>query len=126
MPRKPKALRGAALGTQVGRNIKIARTQRGMTQGQLAEAIDIETVTLSRVETGAQLPSLDRLQHISEVLHVSLPSLVADEHNPVLFLETIAAALNGLPRREQEFLCDFVLSYSRHWKLGQNAATFSE
>ncbi|WP_075792006.1 MULTISPECIES: helix-turn-helix transcriptional regulator [Massilia] len=121
MPRKPKAPRGAALGAQVGRNIRTARTQRGMTQGQLAEAIDIETATLSRIEIGAQLPSLDRLQHISEVLQVHLRSLVAEENTPSLFIESIAEALSGLPTREQVFLRDFVLSYSLHWKRGQTS-----
>lgn len=119
MPRKPKAPSGAALNVRVGRNIKLARTQIGMTQGQLAEAIDIDTVTLSRIETGAQLPSLDRLQHIAEILQVPLPVLVADASDRTAFAEMMADALNGLPEREQTFLRDFVLGYARHWKLGQ-------
>jgi len=119
MPRKPKAPSGAALNVRVGRNIKRARTQLGMTQGQLAETIDIDTVTLSRIETGAQLPSLDRLQHIAEVLQVPLPALVASESERTAFAEAMAEALNGLPEREQAFLCDFVVNYCRHRKLGQ-------
>lgn len=118
MPRKPKAP-DATLSVKVGRNIKLARTRAGMTQGQLAEAIDVENVTLSRIETGAQLPSLDRLQHIAEELHVPLQVLVADEASRSGLVEAMLGALDALPERERVFLCEFVLDYSRHWKQGQ-------
>ena len=119
MPRKPKAPDGVALSARVGRNIKAARTRAGMTQGELAEAIDVENVTLSRVETGAQLPSLDRLQHIAEVLQVPLQALVAEEGGTSGLAATMLSAIGELPEREQEFLLNFVLDYSRHWKQGQ-------
>jgi transcriptional regulator with XRE-family HTH domain len=120
MPRKPKAPGGPALGVRIGRNIKHARTQRSMTQGQLAEIVDIENVTLSRIETGAQLPSLDRLQVIADVLHVPLQALVAGEHDQSGLVQTIAAVLGELPERERKFLLDFVMNYVSHWKLGQD------
>lgn len=118
MPRKPKAP-DAALSARVGANIKVARTRAGMTQGQLAEAIDVENVTLSRIETGAQLPSLDRLQVIADVLDVPLQALVADASTTSGLVEMMVDAIEGLPQREQAFLCEFVLGYSRHWKEGQ-------
>lgn len=118
MPRKPKAP-DATLSVRVGANIKLARTRAGLTQGQLAEAIDVETVTISRVETGAQLPSLDRLQHIAGVLQVPLQTLIIDETTKSGRVEAMASALEDLPEREQVFLCDFVLGYSRHWKQGR-------
>jgi len=119
MPRKPKAPDGVTLSATVGRNIKSARSRAGMTQGALAEAIDVENVTLSRIETGAQLPSLDRLQHIAEVLDVPLQALVAEEGGQSGLIATMLKAIDELPEREQEFLLNFVLDYSRHWKLGQ-------
>ena len=118
MPRKPKAPE-ATISARVGRNIKLARTRAGKTQGQLAEAIDVENVTLSRIETGAQLPSLDRLQRIAEELHVPLQVLVTDGSSRSGLVEAMLAALEELPEREQAFLCDFVFNYSRHWKQGQ-------
>lgn len=117
MPRKPKAPDGVALSARVGRNIKAARTRAGMTQGELAEAIDVENVTLSRVETGAQLPSLDRLHHIAEVLQVPLQALVAEEGSASELATAVMTAIDELPERDQKFLLNFVLDYSRHWKL---------
>jgi transcriptional regulator with XRE-family HTH domain len=58
MPRKSKTVSGSALAVRIGRNIKNARTLLGITQGQLAEVLDLESVTVSRIETGAQLPGL--------------------------------------------------------------------
>jgi transcriptional regulator with XRE-family HTH domain len=119
MPRKPKALEAITLHVRVGRNIKAARTRARMTQGELAEAIDVENVTLSRIETGAQLPSLDRLQHIAEVLQLPLQALVADDATMSGLVETMVMTIRDLPEREQEFLLNFVLDYARHWKQGQ-------
>jgi DNA-binding XRE family transcriptional regulator len=48
----------------------------GLTQSKLAEALAIENVTVSRIETGAQLPSIDRLDDIARLLNVLLPMLL--------------------------------------------------
>jgi transcriptional regulator with XRE-family HTH domain len=79
MPRKSKTVSGSALAVRIGRNIKNARTLLGMTQGQLAEVLDLENVTVSRIETGAQLPSIDRLDEMAKALKVSLTALLPHE-----------------------------------------------
>lgn len=119
MQANPRALGGKALAVRIGRKIKRARTQLEMTQGQLAEILGIENVTLSRIETGSQSPSLERLQQISEALRVPLQSLVADGDGDSEIAQVVAEVLNGLPERERKFLLDFVVTYARHWKLGQ-------
>lgn len=119
MPRKAKGDVAAALNIRVGSNIKLARTRRGMTQGDLAESIDVEIVTLSRIETGAQLPSLERLQNIADVLLVPLQALVATKSDSSPLIHTVIEVLGQLPEREQTFLCNFVLTYSQHLKEGQ-------
>jgi hypothetical protein len=62
---------------------------------------------------------LDRLQHSAEVLQVPLQALVAEEGSVSGLAATILSAIDELPEREQEFLLNFVLNYSRHWKQGQ-------
>jgi transcriptional regulator with XRE-family HTH domain len=121
MPRKPKALSGPALGARIGRKIKSARNQLGMTQGQLAEALGIENVTMSRIETGSQLPSLERLQHLAETLHVPLQALLAEGEEGSETSKVVTELLEGLPERERKFLLDFVMNYARHWKAGQES-----
>lgn len=119
MSRMPTAVNGTDLGVRIGQNIKLARAQQGLTQGQLAEALGIETVTVSRIETGAQQPSIGRLQQIAEVLGTSLAALVADSRSDSDTHALLAEVFKGLPARERDFLRDFVVTYARHWKSGQ-------
>lgn len=119
MPRKSKTTTGVALGVRIGRNIKIARTRQGITQSQLAEALDVENVTVSRIETGAQLPAIDRLEQIAKSLKVSLAGLLADSSKNAGFGEMLADVTKDLPVREREFIYSFVVSYVQHWRTGK-------
>ncbi len=56
----------------VGRRIKEIRKHRGLTQEQLSEMIEIETGSLSGIESGRFYPSLHVLNKIAEVLEVEL------------------------------------------------------
>lgn len=114
MPRKPKTNGGASLGVRIGRNIKIARTKLGMTQSELAERLDLENVTVSRIETGAQLPSIDRLDEIAAALKVSLIALIADTGKTGAYAEMLAEVMADLPARDREFVYGFALSYAQH------------
>ena len=74
---------------QVGQRVSQARKERGWTQEQLAEAIGIEPVTLSRWETGDRALSLSTLAAIASALEVPLGDLLdvtrdipAAEHAP--------------------------------------------
>lgn len=55
----------------IGRRIKNLRLERGMTQEQLADIIDISVAFLSRVERGYAQINLKRLTQIAEILNVS-------------------------------------------------------
>ena len=85
MPRQ----RNQQLIHQIGRRVAQARRDRGFTQEQLSEAIGIEPVTLSRLETGDRALSLSTLASISGTLGVGLGDLLdierdlpATEHSP--------------------------------------------
>lgn len=119
MPRKTKTGDSAALAVRIGRNIKMARMRLGLTQSVLAEALDIENVTVSRIETGAQLPSLDRLDVIAGVLKVSLPMLVADSSDKEAFGELLGEAVKDLPVREKQYVYAYAVQYAEHWRAGK-------
>lgn len=119
MHRTSKAASASSLGVRIGQNIRAARTQMGLTQGQLAEALDIENVTMSRIETGSQVPSITRLQQVANVLGTTLSVLVTDGVDSSNAAALLGDAMDGLPLREQEFVRNFVVTYCRHWKLGQ-------
>lgn len=51
----------------MGNKIREARKQAGMAQKDLAAAVHVETMTVSRWERGAHAPSLDMLETIAAV-----------------------------------------------------------
>ena len=69
-----------SLGTHesggVGGRLRIARRSAGLTQKQLAEALGVEPITVSRWERGVTTPSLPRLRRIAEVTETTVSDLV--------------------------------------------------
>ncbi len=57
---------------EVGRKVKAARLQRGLTQAGLAEAIDKAFETISNIERGKTAPNFSTLVDISRVLEVPM------------------------------------------------------
>ena len=56
----------------LGKRIKEIRKSKGLTQEQLSEMIDIETSSLSGIESGRFYPSLHVLEKIANVFDVEL------------------------------------------------------
>ena len=54
----------------VGQKIQDIRKKRGITQEELAEAIELETVSISKIETGRSYPTSENLAKIANVLSV--------------------------------------------------------
>ena len=77
MPRR----RDQELLQDVGRRVGQARRDRGWTQESLSEAIGIEAVTLSRLETGDRALSLTMLSKIADVLGIGLGDLLDAERD---------------------------------------------
>ena len=63
---------------QLGLRIAEARHAKGWKQKQLAAALQVEPVTISRWETGANGPPLSRLGEIASVLDVTASDLLLD------------------------------------------------
>jgi transcriptional regulator with XRE-family HTH domain len=63
----------------LGEKISILRRQRGWTQDELAERVQVHTVQVSRWETGKMRPSRKTLQKIAEVLGVTADELRSGE-----------------------------------------------
>lgn len=67
---------GKQLAKQLGARIALRRRERGWTQAELAEKLQVETETVSRFERGHAMPSLKRLAFAAHMLDVSLADLV--------------------------------------------------
>ena len=51
---------------KIGTFLKDHRKEKGLTQEQLAETLNVSRRTVSRWETGSNMPDLDLLMEISE------------------------------------------------------------
>lgn len=58
------------LKIQLGQRIKFFRKKRSLSQEQLAEMINIETKSLSRIESGHNYPMCENLVLISSALNI--------------------------------------------------------
>ena len=73
----------------LGKRIKELRKTAGLTQEKLAELINIETTSLSGIESGRHFPSMLTLEKIANHLHVELHSLFNFNH--LISIETMKA-----------------------------------
>ena len=61
----------------VGTNIKNIREIRNFSQEHVAAEIGISQPAYARIESGATIPKIDRLQRIADVLEVDLSTLLS-------------------------------------------------
>ena len=79
----------------LGENIVRLRTQRNWSQGDLADALDISRQSVSKWETDASGPELEKLLKLSELFGVTLDALVRGEDAPKA--EVAAPAAQAVP-----------------------------
>jgi transcriptional regulator with XRE-family HTH domain len=60
----------------LGKNIKARRSQLGWTQATLAELVRVEVETISRVERGAIVLSVLKLEQLADVLGLPMAELL--------------------------------------------------
>ena len=60
----------------VGKNIRLIRKQKNMTQDTLAELLYVSRQTVSNYETGRSNPDIDMLVKIAEVLQTDVNILI--------------------------------------------------
>ncbi|HEM7853572.1 TPA: helix-turn-helix transcriptional regulator [Burkholderia multivorans] len=101
------------LAARVGTAIAEQRRARGLTQAKLAEMIDLEQEAISRWERGTRMPTLHRLQQLSDALNCSVDQLLQrGSKRPDDQLAMIADALDGLDSDERELVVNFVQQFA--------------
>ena len=65
---------------ECGKRIQQLRKERGLTQEQLAEKLNVSQNTIAKIESGLRRPSIDFLLEISEFFKVSTNYLVFGVH----------------------------------------------
>ena len=86
----------ASLAETVGRNVAKFRSQRGMTQAELAEAVGVSDAFISRVERGQKMMKVSTLQAMAHALRVSCDALLSPD-SPDARRENILLMLSTQP-----------------------------
>ncbi len=110
--------------TSVARNLRDLRQQKGLTQGQLAEAAETTDATISRIERGRFSPSQDLLSRLADALSVDPADLVARTRRPMKStLRPAEARLLALVRGfDDAAIDDLVRALKLMLAVGRNAA----
>ena len=64
---------------KIGAFLKTLRKEKNLTQEQAAEQLGVSNRTVSRWETGTNMPDISLLQVIAELYGVSIPELIEGE-----------------------------------------------
>lgn len=87
----------------LSKNLKIFREQKGLTQENVAEALNVVRQTISKWEKGISVPDADMLIRLAEVLDVSVSELigsdVTDEKNEDMIAVELARVADQLASR---------------------------
>lgn len=66
----------------IGERLKSLRSQKGITQREIAAAIEVSSVSVQRFEYGTVRPSLETLVALADYFDVSLDYLVGRSDDP--------------------------------------------
>ena len=64
---------------ELNQRIYELRTQKNLSQGDLAEALDVSRQSISKWETGSSVPELDKLIKLSQLFGVTLDELILEK-----------------------------------------------
>lgn len=89
----------------LSKNLKIFRKRKGLTQENVAEALNVVRQTISKWEKGISVPDADMLIKLAEILDVSVSELigsdVADEKNEDMITVELARVVEQLASRNR-------------------------
>ena len=66
----------AEISSKLGQNLKRIRTKKGMSQGDIARALEVHRAYISGIENGKRNPTLATIQKLADALGVSADELL--------------------------------------------------
>ena len=99
----------------LGKRIKEIRKLNNLTQEKLAEMIDLETTSLSGIESGRHYPSLPTIEKIAKNLDVEITELFNFSHLQSINIikEEIINKLDKLDNEKLIFIYEYVSKFSK-------------
>ncbi len=98
----------------IGDRISLLRHDRGMTQEQFAELLDVTVKHISAVESGRSSFALPKLVHVCDVLDCTLDYLVRGKNvtdSTVYIPNSIIEILQNEDQREASLLLEYINLY---------------
>jgi transcriptional regulator with XRE-family HTH domain len=102
---------GQAIKAILGKNIKLLRKQKGLTQAVLAEKTDISIIFLSSIERGIKFPKPDTLGKIAQVLNIEVFELFKGSLVPADSKKLVAAISKDIKKKLNAALEDIFEQY---------------
>ena len=90
---------------KIGRFLKQLRKEKGITQEQLAEALNVSNRTVSRWETGNNMPDISILVDIADYYDISIPEIIDGERKSEIMKKEereIARSMSDYATTEKE------------------------
>ena len=100
---------------KIGGFLKDLRKEKGITQEQLAEKLGVSGRTISRWETGNNMPDISLLVEIAEYFDVSIPEIIKGERKSEDMKEEtkeVAETMSDYARAEKEQLVKSIRNMS--------------
>lgn len=90
-----------------GSRVRQARKNAGLTQAALAEKLNLDETTISRIENGTQATSFSSMLHFSEALNVRFDYLICDylEEQPECSSVLDAEIINLIRPLPEKYKC---------------------
>ena len=90
----------------VGKRIKEVRKQKGMSQDELAERVDLSSQYISQIETGRKKGSLPTYNKLAKALGVSIDELTGSISEGSRVLSDVDLILQDCSKEERELLVE--------------------
>lgn len=90
---------------KIGNFLKELRKEKGITQAQLAETLNVSARTVSRWETGSNMPDISILVDIADYYDISIPEIINGERKSEIMNEEerkIAKTMSDYATAEKE------------------------
>ena len=100
---------------KIGSFLKELRKEKGITQEEFAEKINVSGRTVSRWETGTNMPDISLLIEIAEFFEVSIPEIINGERKSEIMNEEVkevAEKLSDYANVEKESIIKSIRSFS--------------
>ncbi|NLN04343.1 MAG: helix-turn-helix transcriptional regulator, partial [Clostridiaceae bacterium] len=82
--------------SKIGSFLKKLRRERNLTQEELAEKLNVSGRTVSRWETGANMPDISLLVELAEFYDVSIPEIINGERKSEIMNEEVKETARSL------------------------------